>query len=275
MASFLHSAADKLRNKVASAGGRSNAHSKRGLCWPVDNQDAVFHFTKPGSKVSFIYNWSPNSTPSSSSLEFVPMQWNNVGIEELHNKVQQAGARAVLGFNEPELPDQSNMSAELAANEWLRHIEPLRKSGIKAGSPGISCAGHAVGWLQDFLQRIRSGGSDVDFWAIHWYGCGNSAGASIGMFYDYIWSTHHQLGPDKPVWITEFACTNWNPDAPLPREHVEEFAKETVKYLDTLDWVERYCWFGPMRDTGTVGKYAAMFDHDGKLTTLGKRYRDE
>lgn len=54
MASFIHSAADKLRNKVASAGGRSNAHSKRGLCWPVDNQDAVFHFTKPGSKVSFI-----------------------------------------------------------------------------------------------------------------------------------------------------------------------------------------------------------------------------
>lgn len=111
----------------------------------------------------------------------------------------------VLGFNEPELPDQSNMSAELAANEWLRHIEPLRKSGIRVGSPGISCAGHAVGWLQDFVQKIRSGGSDVDFWAIHWYG-GNVSrettksedyltdapirlADNLGSFYDYIWST--------------------------------------------------------------------------------------
>jgi hypothetical protein len=76
------------------------------------------------------------------------------------------------------------------------------------------------------------------------------------------------------VWITEFAATNWNPDAPLPREHVESFAKESVKYLDTLEWVERYAWFGAMRDCGTVGKWARMLDDEGKLTPLGKTYRD-
>ena len=47
-----------------------------------------------------------------------------------------------------------------------------------------------------------------------------------------------------------------------------------MKYLDTLEWVERYAWFGPMRDTGTVGKWARMLDDDGKLTPLGKTYRD-
>ena len=87
--------------------------------------------------------------------------------------------------------------------------------------------------------------------------------------------SHHQLGPNKPVWITEFAATNWNQDNPLPREHVENFAKESVKYLDGLDWVERYAWFGPMRDTGTVGRWARMLDDDGKLTALGKAYRDD
>lgn len=86
---------------------------------------------------------------------------------------------------------------------------------------------------------------------------------------------HHQLDASKPVWITEFAATNWNKDAPLPRDHVEKFAKESCKYLDTLDWVERYAWFGPMRDTGTVGNHAAMIGEDGKLTALGKAYRDE
>lgn len=85
---------------------------------------------------------------------------------------------------------------------------------------------------------------------------------------------HHQLGANKPVWITEFAATNWNKDAPLPRDHVENFAKESCKYLDTLDWVERYAWFGPMRDTGTVGKWAAMIGDDGQPTALGKAYRD-
>ncbi len=87
--------------------------------------------------------------------------------------------------------------------------------------------------------------------------------------------SYHQLGPDRPVWITEFACTNWNKDNPLPRDHVESFAKDSVKYLDTLDWVERYAWFGPMRDTGTVGRWARMLDDEGKLTPLGKAYRDE
>jgi hypothetical protein len=37
--------------------------------------------------------------------------------------------------------------------------------------------------LQDFTNRIRQQGSDIDFWCFHWYG------ETIGQFYDYIWST--------------------------------------------------------------------------------------
>ncbi|KAK0818384.1 hypothetical protein LTR75_002697 [Friedmanniomyces endolithicus] len=170
--------------------------SKRGLCWPTANhgQDEVHTFTKPGSKISWLYNWSPDPTPNASSLDYVPMQWNHMHIDDLPSKVKTANATAVLGFNEPELPDQSNMSAELAAREWLRCVEPLP--------------------------------------------------------------------------------TNWDKDNPLPKEHVEAFAKTSAEYLDTLEWVERYAWFGPMRDTGTVGKWARMLDDDGNLTDLGKTYRD-
>ncbi|KAH8883057.1 hypothetical protein GQ53DRAFT_753173 [Thozetella sp. PMI_491] len=238
---------------------------KRGLCWPTSNTDQTFPFTKPGSKVSWLYNWSPHPTPG-SSLQFIPMQWNHVNIDELAERAR--GAAAVLAFNEPELPDQANMPVALAAGEWLRCIEPLRKMGVRCGSPGISSAPHGVTWLRDFLAAIRAGGSDIDFYAIHWYG------ETLGQFYDYIWSTHHQLGPDKPVWITEFAPTNWNQQQPLDRGHVENFARESCKYLDTLDWVERYAWFGAMRDTGNVGRWAAMLDESGKLTELGMIYRD-
>jgi Glycosyl hydrolase catalytic core len=224
-------------------------------------------FTKPGSKISWLYNWSPNPSPA-PALNFVPMQWNHVDAASLARKVQECHATALLGFNEPELPDQANMPVELAANEWLQHIEPLRRSGIRCGSPGISSAPHGMQWLKQFLYIIRAQGGDIDFYAFHWYG------ETLGQFYDYIWSTHHQLGPDRPVWITEFAPTNWNQGAPLPKEHVENFVAEACKYLDTLDWVERYAFFGAMRDTGNVGQWAAMIDSQGNLTNVGRIYRD-
>lgn len=245
---------------------------KRGLCWPVDNhgRDEPFQFTRPGSQVAWLYNWSPHPTPDASpdALEFVPMQWNHVHADDLAKHVDAAGATAVLGFNEPELPDQSNMPVDLAVDEWVRCIEPLRQRDpkVRCGSPGISSAPHAVGWLAEFLAKIRARGSDVDFYCFHWYG------TELGPFYDYLFSTRWQLGPDKPVWVTEYACTNWSVDNPMPREHIEHFARESAKFLDGLDWVERYAWFGPMRDTGNVGRWAAMLDQEGRLTRLGKEY---
>lgn len=246
------------------------ALSKRGLCWPTSNHatDPVFHFTKPGSKVSWLYNWSPSPTPDAVSLDFVPMQWNHVSVESLAARVRDSRAKAVLAFNEPELPDQANMSVDVAVNVWLDHFEPLRKQGIRCGSPGISSAPQGVMWLQSFLAQIRVAGSDVDFYALHWYG------ETLGQFYDYLWSTYYQLGNDKPVWITEFACTNWNPAAPMELGTVEEFCAESCKYLETLEWVERFAWFGAMRDCGTVGRGAKMLGKDGGLTGLGRGYRD-
>jgi hypothetical protein len=93
---------------------------------------------------------------------------SSVNIDELQSKAKNVNATTIIGFNEPELPDQSNMTVDLAAQEWVRCIEPLRKAGIRCGSPGISSAPHAVGWLRDFIQRIREHGSDIDFYCFHW-----------------------------------------------------------------------------------------------------------
>ena len=159
--------------------------TKRGLCWPVENKlDDPTRFTRPGSQISWLYNWSPHPTKNHPNLPFIPMQWNAGGIKDLHANVERAGVRTVLAFNEPELHDQANMSAEHAAEQWMLHFEPLRKKGVRCGSPGISSAGHAVQWMRDFLGRIRGRGSDVDFWCLHWYG------GDLGGFYDYIWSTY-------------------------------------------------------------------------------------
>lgn len=138
-----------------------------------------------------IDDWSPTPTPSSSSssLAFVPMQWNAHAISSLPQNLDDCKSDTLLLFNEPELPSQANMTASLCAQEWLTHIEPLRKRGVRCGSPGISCAGHAVAWLREFWGMVREGGGDVDFWCLHWYG------ETLGGFYDYIWSTYVLLPP--------------------------------------------------------------------------------
>lgn len=246
---------------------------KRGLCWPVENNktgDSPVAFTKPGSKITWLYNWSPHPTPGTRQLHFVPMQWNHANADELPSHCQRYRPSALLAFNEPELDSQSNMPVPLAVDTWMQHIHPLRQAGlVRAGSPGVSSSPHGVTWLKEFLAGIRARGSDVDFYALHWYGL------ELGHFYDYIWSTYYQLGPDKPVWITEFAPTNWDVANPLGKEHVENFCRESCKYLEGLEWVERYAFFGAMRDTGTVGRWARMLDDQGKLTDLGRIYRDE
>lgn len=246
--------------------------SKRGLCWPTSNPEPIFPFTKPGSQLTWLYNWSPLPTPSSTTptLSFVPMQWNHVNIEALAAHVATTHARELLAFNEPELPDQANMSPALAAEHWLTSIEPLRRAGVRCGSPGISSAPHGVEWLEAFLRLIRQDGKgDVDFYALHWYG------ESLGGLYDYLWSTYYRLGAGKKVWLTEFACTNWRIEGAIRREVVEGFARESCKYLDSLEWVERYAWFGAMKDCGTVGSGAGMMaEGEGELTRLGREYRD-
>lgn len=86
------------------------------------------------------------------------------------------------------------------------------------------------------------------------------------------------------MWVTEFACTNWSAERPLGKEVVEAFLRESVRYLDGLEWVERYAWFGvgTGREMGNVGRYAALLDEregerggdgdGGRVSELGRVY---
>jgi len=57
----------------------------------------VVHFTKRGSKITWLYNWSPDKTKNADNLAFIPMQWNHVNIDDLAGKVKEANASVVLG----------------------------------------------------------------------------------------------------------------------------------------------------------------------------------
>lgn len=51
------------------------------------------------------------------------------------------------------------------------------------------------------------------------------------------------------------------------------FFNSSVEYLDRLDYVQRYSWFGSFRSSvSNVGPNVAMLDADGDLTELGAWY---
>ncbi|CAF1012598.1 unnamed protein product [Adineta ricciae] len=239
---------------------------KRGIAWPMENKEdnpGVF----AGGKISWIYNWSPYRT-NLAGTEFIPMLWStNKGHDGSQFVNQARGAKHVLGFNEPERADQARMSPGEAALAWKKYIEPLRQQGVRLGSPAIASTNEGLNWLKQFIRDLNQIGGRIDFIALHWYGRG------ADNFINWITLVRQQLGNKHPVWVTEFACTSWNPNQPVSQAEVNEFMRQSVQKLDSLDWVERYAWFGAQRRLdAALGSTNCLIRADGSLSDLGRTY---
>jgi hypothetical protein len=240
--------------------------SKRGIAWPLENrQDSPNLFT--GGKVSWIYNWSPNKH-SNAHLQFVPMLWSTNRGHDGSQFIRQArGARAVLGFNEPERGEQANMNPAEAARAWKQYIEPLRAHGVRLGSPAIASTEQGLNWLQQFLHELNKVGGRIDFLALHWYGRG------ADNFINYITNARRRFGNKYNVWVTEFACTSWNRNEQVSQNEVIDFMRQSVAKLDALNWVERYSWFGAQRSLdAALGSANCLIGSNGQLSHLGRLY---
>jgi len=235
---------------------------KRGLCIgdPFNYATDFQPFTTTPA-VSWYYNWSPNpkTTSGPSQIQFVPMQWNGNNIANFEKTVVGQCASHVLAFNEPDLGGQANMDPQTACNLWTQYIVPLKtKYGIKIGLPVISAGGG--NWLKSFMQYCPPATNQGDFLPLHWYG---SPDGSVGGFYDYIWSMHGQY-PTYPIWITEFASeTN-------DMSKMVSFGQSAFPYLDTLNWVERYAFFGTFRNNSAWP--VATLSATGQLSPVGQAY---
>jgi len=183
------------------------------------------------------------------------MQWGSAGIQNFAATVNSEMAGVILGFNEPDLASQSNINATYAAELWLDYIQPLKSSGVVVGAPAISSAETGRPWLSAFLDACEK--CDIDFIPFHWYGSG------VENFYDYIGSIHAQF-PLYPLWVTEYAETSSNDTV------VTEFLSQTIQYMDMLEWIERYAWFGYFRDNGN--SHYNLLDVNGNLNILGHIY---
>jgi len=232
----------------------SAKNPKRGIAFAESNGNDIGKTAN--SQISWVYAWeaSPPSYLKTSGLEFIPMQWGSAGADQFQSIVKGLGAKTILGFNEPDLAGQSNLSPGDAANIWKQFIQPLHSQGVRLGAPAVSAAPGGMDWLASFISACN--GCTIDFVPLHWYGDGSQ------FFEQYVRDFHSRF--NYPIWVTEWASTSSSPDVAL------DFLKQTTSFLDSTQFVERYSWFAFERNTGS--DQFALLNSDGSLNARGQAY---
>jgi hypothetical protein len=103
------------------------------------------------------------------------------------------------------MASQSNLSPGDAASIWMQYIQPLASQGVQLGAPAVSAAPGGTDWLQQFIAACT--GCTFDFIPLHWYGDGEQ------YFEQYVENFYNQF--NTPIWVTEWASTNSDPDGGL------------------------------------------------------------
>jgi hypothetical protein len=180
--------------------------------------------------------------------------------------IQNRGIKtsALLGFNEPEIPDQANLGVDEAVQLWRDVVLPVkRKLGLRLGSPGMSSdVGRSKPWLNAFLSQLH-GGDEIDFLVVHWYG------PHFRDMRAFLEDMHGTYG--LPLWVNEFACSTMGNGEEATADEVETFMREAIPWLDHCAWIERYAYFGN-KDVGAwVGRGNNFTEEGGTAETDGKR----
>jgi hypothetical protein len=171
----------------------------------------------------------------------------------------------LLGFNEPDRPDQSDMTVDEAFAQWPE----MMKSGLRIGSPAPATPQNS--WITNFLAKCDQMNYRVDFVAIHCYW----GGLTPQQWYSQLKSIYDRV--KRPLWITEWNNgANWTTES-WPSDQQAQFEKQLndikgiLQVLDTASFVERYAiydWVENKRamvlaDTLTLaGKYYAANKSD-------------
>jgi hypothetical protein len=262
------------RPSDAAASGGARVESGVGGSAPSDSgargacKRGIATNVAPGAAFSagigWWYNWASRTTASSAGVEFVPMAWDENSVSAAF----AAGARYLLGFNEPNFKAQANLTADQAAAQW-RTLENNSSAAVPLVSPAVNFCGPAANcngtdpyaYLKAFFAACTD--CRVDYVAVHWYNC------DVPSLRDYLepggsLEGFEQFG--KPIWVTEFACSIGGDTSVAGQE---AYMRAAIPYLESNPHVFRYSWFSadPIPN-------AKLVNADGTPTNLGRVYID-
>ncbi|WP_370479273.1 LamG-like jellyroll fold domain-containing protein [Tamlana flava] len=195
-----------------------------------------------GVNASWRYDWSASGS-SGGTLEYVPIKqkidWPSWGEIEAKPNITH-----VLGYNEPDRPDQSNLSNDVVIDNWKYFM----KSGLRVGSPAHS---DPYNGLWGFMAEAEANNFRVDFIAIHSYWSINQQNWSWRL--DDVWNAFK-----RPIWITEWNNgANWTDEAwpsgnrlATDANVAKQLADITniINILESKPYVERYSFYNAVED---------------------------
>jgi hypothetical protein len=212
---------------------------------------------------TWYYNWGSRPTrdpaqpdQTTYNQEFVPEKWGAGGSWE--GVYSATDSPHLLGYNEPDHTEQSNVTVDKAIEEW-----PLMmQTGLRLGSPATT----NFSWLYNFMKQCRQRNYRVDYVVVHAYW----GGLSASEWYTKLKDIHDRTG--RPIWIKEWNNgANWTKEG-WPSKQADQYARQLrdisaiVSMLDTCSFVERYSIYNWVEDK------RMMIDKTGHLTPAGEWY---
>ncbi|MDN3351326.1 sigma-70 family RNA polymerase sigma factor [Actinomadura sp. DC4] len=229
-------------------GAASTALKSSGACWYYDWAAETSGITKP------------------SGVEFVPMIWGSKSVTAATLAQAKARGRTLLGFNEPDMAAQANMSPAQALALWPK----LTATGMRIGSPAVAANGAtAGGWLDRFMRGAAARHYRVDFITLHWYGSDFDSSRAVAQLRQYVQAVYARY--HKPIWLTEYALIRFGATSTYPSQSRQAaFLKASTTMLAGLKGVERYAWFGL---PATKGSGTGLFTEAGTPNTVGRAFQ--
>jgi RNA polymerase sigma factor (sigma-70 family) len=219
------------------------------------------------SAASWYYTWSAApGVAGPPGVQFVPMIW---GVADVNastlSQVKQEGPY-LLGFNEPDMTSQSDMTPAHALSLWPQ----LMATGMQLGSPAVADDGATPGgWLDQFMSGATARGYRVNFIALHWYGSDFATGPAVSQLQSYLQAVYARYR--LPIWLTEFALANFggSPATPTAQQQAA-FLTAATAMLQRLPYLQRYAWFG-LEATPTDGSMG-LFASGPVATAAGRAF---
>lgn len=212
------------------------------------------------------YNWGPTDN-FPSQVEFWPMQWGSFNWRQrsslMPGWLRNGEATVLMGFNEPDKVDQSNLSVDIAASMWPR-LEAMNMPLL-----GPAVAGHPASsaWIQDFMNRADTDELRLDYVGMHSYG-----GPNADSFITKI--TDAANAWDRDVVVSEFSVVDWNNTNNWNTDQVYNWFAEVLWRMELLPSLHKYAVFIFTDEPGNPisDNRGEMRESDGSLTPEGKLY---
>jgi hypothetical protein len=232
---------------------------------------------------SWRYQW--NHTESSTvNWEFAPMSWGHGTTSDtgIAGFIAKYGSPYIMSFNEPD--DCTGQSGQYGfpgspklcdVDEAVRLHKNFMKTGMRIVSPG-GREEAPFGWLEEFYNKAKAQDVRIDVIAVHWYDWGSSPVANpnptalqvFNRFKAYLTNVHNLYG--LPIWITEFNAN------PARSQAINAgFLALALPYLESLDYIERYCWFPYNSGTHFYGWNDTTDTSNTTISLVGTAYRDQ